>query len=78
MLETHSKNDPNALRADGPGENDANYLNGGEITDLLDVKRKRTLAALEQVNFNISKASSLLGISRSTLYRRMKNLGLLS
>jgi transcriptional regulator with PAS, ATPase and Fis domain len=78
ILETHSQNEPDALRTDSPSQNDANYLRGGEMTDLLDVKRKSILAALERVNFNVSKASSFLGMSRSTLYRRMKHLGLSS
>jgi transcriptional regulator, propionate catabolism operon regulatory protein len=65
-------------RSDGYSKNDAAYLEGGEVTDLRTAKRRRIMATLEQVSFNISKASSLLGISRSTLYRRMRHFGLLS
>jgi transcriptional regulator with PAS, ATPase and Fis domain len=80
VLQTHFRNEPD-VKACPKGQysqNDDNHSKGSEMTDLLDAKRRRILAALEQVNFNVSRASSFLGISRSTLYRRMKHFGLLS
>ncbi len=48
-----------------------------EPAALDELKKKKITDVLEQANFNISKASSFLGISRSTLYRKMKRFGLL-
>jgi len=39
-------------------------------------ERKRIIDSLENCNFNKSRAASILGISRSTLYRRLKVLHL--
>jgi len=49
-----------------------------DLGGLTELKRKKITDVLEQANFNISKASSFLGISRSTLYRKMKQFGLLT
>jgi transcriptional regulator with PAS, ATPase and Fis domain len=49
-----------------------------EPAALDELKKKKITDVLEQANFNISKASSFLGISRSTLYRKMKRFGLLA
>ena len=43
----------------------------------LDEGEKQTLlSALKMTNWNISEASSLLGISRTTFYRKLKKHGL--
>ena len=47
------------------------YEAQGEIP-ILNNEREMTLWALQQANFNKSKAAALLGINRTTLYRREK------
>ncbi|RLA82440.1 MAG: sigma-54-dependent Fis family transcriptional regulator, partial [Deltaproteobacteria bacterium] len=41
-----------------------------------EIERERIVKALDYTNFNISRAASLLGMSRSTLYRKMRALNL--
>jgi transcriptional regulator of acetoin/glycerol metabolism len=45
-------------------------------TSLRDVERQQILAALEQTNWHRGKTANLLGISPSTLYRRLRNYDL--
>jgi len=41
-----------------------------------EIERERIVKALDHTNFNVSRAASLLGMSRSTLYRKMRALNL--
>ena len=43
---------------------------------LRDPERAAILLALEASNWNRSKAAQALGINRTTLYRKMRDLGL--
>ena len=47
----------------------------GPVTSLDSVEREAILAALRQTNGNRTEAGERLGISRSTLYRRLKKYG---
>ncbi len=45
---------------------------GSRLISLTDLERRHTLKALELLNGNMSRAAKLLGIDRTTLYRRLK------
>ncbi len=49
---------------------------GAPLPDAGDEERVRILQALEEARFNRGKAAGLLGIDRSTLWRKMKTYGL--
>jgi len=66
-LRTHR---PSVLDEDGSGES-----NGGPAS-LDELKRKQIMAVLEQTGWHQGKASEILGISPSTLYRQLKSYGL--
>src|SRR5438132_3478347 len=54
-------------------------VNGGEAgapTSLADVERQQIIAALEQTGWHRGKAAEILGISPSTLYRRLRDYNL--
>ncbi len=48
----------------------------GEATELPDAERAALRRVLSRTNGNVSMAADLLGISRATLYRKMKRLSL--
>ena len=48
----------------------------GSAASLEELKRKQILAVLEQTGWHQGKASEILGISPSTLYRQLKSYGL--
>lgn len=45
---------------------------------LRELERAAVEAALQRVDGNVSKACRLLGIGRTTLYRKLKNYGILA
>ena len=45
-------------------------------TSLRDVERQQILAALEQTGWHRGKTAEILGISPSTLYRRLRDYNL--
>lgn len=49
---------------------------GAASEDLLEVERAALLRALSRANGNVSQAATALGMSRSTLHRKMKRLNL--
>ncbi len=56
-----------------------NELNGKTFSfqdTLEDVEKKTIINVLNDVNWNRTKAASTLGISRRTLFRKIKRLGL--
>src|SRR5687767_1731311 len=56
-----------------PGDFSANL---GSPISLRDVERQQILAALEQTNWHRGKTAEMLGISPSTLYRRLRDYNL--
>ena len=68
-----------AAYAPGFGGSAAAAANGGESsgpTSLADVERQQIIAALEQTGWHRGKAAEILGISPSTLYRRLRDYNL--
>ena len=51
--------------------NNSNFMNNKAVS-LMDFEKEAFLKALEDAKGNISKASKILGIDRSTLYRKIK------
>ncbi|MGI9068407.1 MAG: helix-turn-helix domain-containing protein, partial [Pyrinomonadaceae bacterium] len=49
---------------------------GSSPTSLRDVERQQILAALEQTGWHRGKTAEILGISPSTLYRRLRDYNL--
>jgi DNA-binding NtrC family response regulator len=54
----------------------ATGADGGGVPPLREVERQQILAALEQTNWHRGKTAELLGISPSTLYRRLRDYNL--
>jgi DNA-binding NtrC family response regulator len=55
----------------------ANSFNAGSApTSLRDVERQQILSALEQTGWHRGKTAEILGISPSTLYRRLRDYNL--
>jgi len=52
--------------------NNPNSKENNKAVPLMDLEKEALLRALKDVNGNISKASKILGIDRSTLYRKIK------
>jgi len=50
---------------------------GEALKTIKEREKERLVRALEYTNFNISRAASLLGVSRSTIYRKLRVFGLL-
>ena len=51
--------------------------NGQDLKDtMVQIEKKMILKALEQTRWNKSKAAKELGVSRKTLFRKMKTCGL--
>ncbi len=67
-----------AATAYSPGVSPSAPSNGGESppTSLADVERQQIIAALEQTGWHRGKAAEILGISPSTLYRRLRDYNL--
>ncbi len=55
-------------KAEGPGAGAA----GASFVSLSDLERRHTLRAVELLGGNMTRAAKLLGIDRTTLYRRLK------
>jgi len=51
--------------------------NGGGTPSLREAERQQILAALEQTNWHRGKSAEILGISPSTLYRRLRDYNLM-
>jgi transcriptional regulator of acetoin/glycerol metabolism len=49
---------------------------GGNTGSLRDVEKQQIIAALEKVGWHRGKAAEILGISPSTLYRRLRDYNL--
>ncbi len=58
------------------GSNAANSTNAQTPASLREVERQQILSALEQTNWHRGKTAEVLGISPSTLYRRLRDYGL--
>jgi two-component system response regulator AtoC len=68
---------PLELRTHRPVSLDStNEESDGNVASLDELKRKQILAVLEQTGWHQGKASEILGISPSTLYRQLKSYGL--
>jgi DNA-binding NtrC family response regulator len=67
-----------AANAYSPGVSSSASSNGGDSppTSLADVERQQIIAALEQTGWHRGKAAEILGISPSTLYRRLRDYNL--
>lgn len=60
----------------GPISSSFGSLPGSSPTSLRDVERQQILAALEQTGWHRGKTAEILGISPSTLYRRLRDYNL--
>jgi DNA-binding NtrC family response regulator len=60
--------------ADSAGQN--SYSSTASPASLREVERQQILAALEQTNWHRAKTAEILGISPSTLYRRLRDYDL--
>ncbi|MBN2460037.1 MAG: sigma 54-interacting transcriptional regulator [Candidatus Cloacimonetes bacterium] len=57
---------------------EANCTLNGMVTDVIrDLERKIIVSVLKKVNFNKTKAARILGIDRSTLYSKLKQMGII-
>jgi DNA-binding NtrC family response regulator len=63
-----------AAGADSAGQN--SYSVPASPASLREVERQQILAALEQTNWHRAKTAEILGISPSTLYRRLRDYDL--
>ncbi|HXG94895.1 MAG TPA: helix-turn-helix domain-containing protein, partial [Blastocatellia bacterium] len=72
----HPEDLPIELRAHGANSDRLPDDDGGGGGSLEELRRKQILAVLEQVGWHQGKASEILGISPSTLYRQLKSYGL--
>jgi DNA-binding NtrC family response regulator len=59
-----------------PGETSSSSFQTSTPTNLRDAERQQILTALEQTNWHRGKTAELLGISPSTLYRRLREYDL--
>lgn len=73
MMATHSNS---SNEETGNGNNAATSNNAQTPASLRDVERQQILSALEQTNWHRGKTAEVLGISPSTLYRRLRDYGL--
>jgi DNA-binding NtrC family response regulator len=65
----------NAATSDAP-QSAGQLMNSAAPTSLREVERQQILAALEQTSWHRGKTAELLGISPSTLYRRLRDYNL--
>ena len=74
MMVAHNNSSNNEETSNG---NDAATSNNPQTpASLRDVERQQILSALEQTNWHRGKTAEVLGISPSTLYRRLRDYGL--
>jgi len=66
-----------ASSAAGAGDSGVGAQTQGGVPPLREVERQQILAALEQTNWHRGKTAELLGISPSTLYRRLRDYNLM-
>jgi transcriptional regulator of acetoin/glycerol metabolism len=59
-----------------PGGVGTNSQSGSSGISLDEGEKQALMSALKMTNWNISEASNLLGISRTTFYRKLKKHGL--
>jgi transcriptional regulator of acetoin/glycerol metabolism len=59
-----------------PGSNGVGSFHNVSSTNLRDVERQQILNALEKTGWHRGKTAELLGISPSTLYRRLREYDL--
>jgi two-component system, NtrC family, response regulator AtoC len=59
-----------------PGTGGVNTFNNSSPTSLRDIERQQIIGALEKTGWHRGKTAELLGISPSTLYRRLRDYGL--
>ncbi|MEO6392546.1 MAG: sigma-54 dependent transcriptional regulator [Pyrinomonadaceae bacterium] len=75
--EVARQNAPTAVsESSGPVEAGGQSESSSAPTSLRDAERAQIIAALEQTNWNRGKTAELLGISSSTLYRRLRDYDL--
>jgi transcriptional regulator with PAS, ATPase and Fis domain len=66
----------NRLLLPGPGPQSGFDLNNNRIATLAEVEREHIRYVLGQTNYNYTDAAKKLGISRSTLWRKVKEYGI--
>jgi transcriptional regulator with PAS, ATPase and Fis domain len=64
------------LRGSGQTAPDAGGEGGAQRTSLEDLEKTHIIKVLQDVHFNKSKASEILGIDRATLYRKAQRYGI--
>jgi DNA-binding NtrC family response regulator len=69
-----SSGSTSAAATDNTGQN--SYAASTSPASLREVERQQILAALEQTNWHRAKTAEILGISPSTLYRRLRDYDL--
>ena len=65
-----------AIPATGPIVSEANSVGSSSPSSLREMERQQILAALEQTGWHRGKTAEMLGISASTLYRRLRDYNL--
>ncbi len=65
-----------ALEPDAPGGGEARGTPGGLRESVLESERSALTVALDSCNWNFARAAHQLGISRMTLYRRLRKCGI--
>jgi DNA-binding NtrC family response regulator len=63
----------NRLLLEGPRKTECFELPSGDIIPLKDIEREHIKRALERMDFNYSAIAKKLGVSRSTLWRKIKD-----
>ncbi|HLE01729.1 MAG TPA: sigma-54 dependent transcriptional regulator [Bdellovibrionota bacterium] len=67
---------PEVIRGALPASESADGMNSGISSSLEDMERAHIIKVLQDVNFNKSRASDVLGIDRATLYRKAQRYGI--
>lgn len=78
QLSSHSRSSDNALRANGSLNTDPAGFEPPNTLNLVELERYVIARALQQTGGNIREVAKLLGIGRTTLYRKLKKYGLRS
>ena len=60
----------------GPGGSSSGLLSSNHATSLEEMEKNHIARVLQEVNFNKSKASEILGIDRATLYRKAQKFNI--